>query len=152
MLPFSGKMDEDSVDAQLDEADVLYRQGNLEAAAGIYKSLLKSESGNAIAYYRLGNIAFRGKQLKRASFYFQKALELQPDNDRAHYNLAVTHLSMAERHFKFYTANLPASSDVSQMTQILSAIAKFSGEGQADSDTAGQSEIDKVLNQLSDGF
>lgn len=128
-------------------ADQHYQNQEFAQAAKLYKELLAVDANQPRVYYRLGNIAFREKQLRLANYYFQKSLELEPTNNKAHYNLAVTNLSIAERHFKFYTATLPADSDVSRMTQILSAIDQFSGKSP---ESATQSDIDRTLDQLTD--
>jgi tetratricopeptide (TPR) repeat protein len=128
-MPFQKQQaNKNDATVQANLADQFYQSGDYVKAEEAYQQLLKIDPKQPAAYYRLGNIAFRNKEFKRASYYFNKSLELMPRNEKAQYNLAVTFLSLAEQHFKYYTAMLPQDADVSRITHILSAIDDFSAD------------------------
>ncbi len=128
---------------QLNMADQYYRNGELSLAEKAYLEALGLDDSQPIIYYRLGNISFRKKQYQQASHYFMKSLELSPRNAKAHYNLAVTFLSLSEQYFKYYSATLPPDANTSRVTRLLGHIDEF----------ASQKEKDKVSkNSKLSGF
>lgn len=136
--------DKIDVSMQANRADQFYQTGDFVKAESAYQALLKLDQKQPIAYYRLGNIAFRNKQFKRAIFYFNKSLELRPRNDKAQYNLAVTYLSLAEQHFKFYTTMMPEDAyATARLTRILAEIQFFSEDDESTSSSVGQSNEGK---------
>jgi tetratricopeptide (TPR) repeat protein len=114
------------VTMQVNRADQFYQNGDFSRAEIEYQNLLKLDQNQPIAYYRLGNIAFRNKQFKRAIFYFNKSLELMPRNDKAQYNLAVTYLSLAAQHFKFYSTTVANDAHSLHVERMLAEIEIFS--------------------------
>lgn len=113
------------------EASNQYRSGNLDGAEALYLDIIKDDPKNAEAFYRLGNIAFKRGQYQAASGYFARAIDNLPRNAKAHYNLAVTYLTLAEQHFKYYTATAPENTDVANVSDILRDIFEFATFGQA---------------------
>lgn len=145
-------VDKIDVTMQANRADQFYQNGDFSSAETEYQKLLKLDQKQPVAYYRLGNIAFRNKQLKRAIFYFNKSVEMSPRNDKAQYNLAMTYLSLAEQHLKLYTNMVPNEADSVQVNRMLAEIEFFSqNDGATASKTtfgnAGQSTADELTDQ-----
>ena len=69
--------------------DLCYRSGRYEEAAGHYvrAAALGPELGDDV-YFKLGNLAFRNRDLSRAREYWERALELNPTHQLARANLA----------------------------------------------------------------
>ncbi|MDP8235311.1 MAG: tetratricopeptide repeat protein [Candidatus Erginobacter occultus] len=67
---------------------VRHRQGDLENAAALYKSVLESEEPElaARAAYNLGNNLFRQEDYSRAAEAYKAALKLEPEDEDARYN------------------------------------------------------------------
>jgi len=67
---------------------VRHRQGDLENAAALYKSVLESEEPElaARAAYNLGNTLFRQEDYSRAAEAYKAALKLDPEDGDARYN------------------------------------------------------------------
>ncbi|MEJ2670010.1 MAG: tetratricopeptide repeat protein [Gammaproteobacteria bacterium] len=110
---------------QLDQADRLYRSGHFAQAEQAYLVLLNSNPAQSIVHYRLGNIAFKKGEHKVAADHFQQAIKLAPNDAKAHYNLAVAYLSLAELHLKNYSGTLSRDADTSKITRLLREINKF---------------------------
>lgn len=69
-------------------AGVRHRQGDLENAASLYKSILESPNPElaARAAYNLGNTLFRQEDYSRAAEAYKSALKLDPEDEDARYN------------------------------------------------------------------
>lgn len=61
-------------------AEILFREGKFEEAKQQLAEIIKSDSKNFGAYFRLGNIAVLSNQFAEAEKYLDKALELKPDD------------------------------------------------------------------------
>lgn len=61
-------------------AQDLFREGKFEEAKQQFAQIIKSDSKNFDAYFRLGNIALLSNQFAEAEKYLNKALELKPDD------------------------------------------------------------------------
>ncbi len=143
-MPFQKQQaNKNDATVQANLANQFYQNGDFIKAEEAYLQLLKIDPKQPAAYYRLGNIAYRNQQFKRASFYFNKSLELMPRNEKAQYNLAVTFLSLAEQHFNYYTAMLPPDADISRITQILTAIDSFSEDDRSTDKQPHSADIDQ---------
>lgn len=96
------------VPAAMNLANAQTRLGNVVEAARILRDVLASDPDNAVAYNYLG-IALgktRGRHLE-AREAFVKSVELDDDNQNAHFNLAIsyartepTSLEMARKHYE----------------------------------------------------
>ncbi len=67
---------------------VRHRQGNLENAAALYKSVLESEDPElaARAAYNLGNTLFRADDFTNAAAAYKAALKINPQDEDTRYN------------------------------------------------------------------
>lgn len=79
------------------DADASYQAGDLKAAQKKYELLLKANRTYATAYVRLGSIAYRQGNLPLAKAQFQRAVDQDPNNGQARYNLAMLSLNEARR-------------------------------------------------------
>lgn len=123
------------------KADNLYKSGNFNLAEQQYMEVLQADAKNAAALYRLGNIAFKRGDLVKAADYFSRTVELAPRNQKAHYNLAITHLTLSEQHFKYYSSMVDEDVDLTKVSQILRNIYEFAVGGRVTSETASKSRI-----------
>ncbi len=81
---------EDSTLAQLHKnlADAHYRDGRYEEALDGYQRAVKlSPTLGHDVYYKLGNIRYRWQERVQAVAYWERALELNPENERIRTNL-----------------------------------------------------------------
>jgi len=77
-----------SLQQTLDFARQLHKSKKLDQAKRIYKELLNKIPNEAIVLHLLGLIYFEQNTLLKAEKLFLKAIELKPDFDEAHNNLA----------------------------------------------------------------
>ncbi len=140
----------------LEEADRHYRAGNLDTAEALYLDIVKEDQNSADALYRLGNISFKRGDYQAASGYFSRSIDSLPRNAKAHYNLAVTYLTLAEQHFKYYAATVPEGTGIENVSDILADIYEFAsfrgkdGQSQQQGGTGGSSNgsADGALDAL----
>lgn len=73
-------------------ANILRLKNEYDRALGAYREILEKDSDNVMAWYYMG-LSFRGKggQYEEEIRCFKKALELDPEEDRAVYELARTY-------------------------------------------------------------
>jgi|GEM_PF-1274538 len=122
-------MDVDNLQLELQSAEVQYQTRNYSEASRLYKKILQTDPKNVKALYRVGNIEFRSQNWKEARNYYEQVIELSPQHTRAQYNLSMTYLTLAERHLKFYAANVDSSANISSVTQLITALEEISNPG-----------------------
>ncbi|HEX6790690.1 MAG TPA: tetratricopeptide repeat protein, partial [Candidatus Krumholzibacteria bacterium] len=66
---------------------VYYKQGNYEKAVEMHTEAVSGSSTNSSAYTNLGNAHFRLGHKKEARESWQKAIELDPANEKAQRSL-----------------------------------------------------------------
>lgn len=143
-----------SVDLQTEmaRADNFYRSGALAQAEQAYRIVLSVDPRQAVAHYRLGNIAFRRGQHLQAAQYFQRTVELAPQNAKAHYNLGVVYLILVEQHFNQYRATIPGGGDSAKLSKLLQDIDAFANQrGTAPGSQSRQKSRDS-LDALADAL
>jgi len=74
-------------DSLLLNANSLYSQGKYQEAAEFYKEIIESGYESADLYYNLGNAYYKQNVISRAILNYEKALELDPNNEDIKYNL-----------------------------------------------------------------
>ncbi len=88
-----------------------------------------TENASAAAY-AAGTTAYRNGDIDAAQRYFEQAIETEPNNVKARYNLSMVYLSQAAEQLRLYVAN---SQDAerrlvsSQMLGVLSQLARAGG-------------------------
>ena len=70
-----------------DKATTLYQKGDYTQAAGVYSSILKSGKESSALYYNLGNTYYKLNNVPESIYYYEKALQLDPENADAKNNL-----------------------------------------------------------------
>lgn len=66
-----------------------YKEANYEAAIGAWESILESGEHSAALYYNLGNAYFKAEQIGPSIYYYEKALQLAPNDSEIKNNLAI---------------------------------------------------------------
>ena len=74
--------------AELDRAHALMLEGDLKAAEGLYRQLLNAGVENASLFSNLGVICWQSSRYGEMEQLLRRALQLEPSNADAHYNLA----------------------------------------------------------------
>ena len=98
--------------ATADQAAKAYANGDMNQAAMLYDSVVKSMPDDAELWFRLGNARFRLQQPDEAVAAYQHALQLKPTHARAWHNLGVVRLKQAQ-------AAMIASSEVANTDKAL---------------------------------
>lgn len=70
-----------------DKATTLYQKGDYTQAAAVYSSILKSGKESSALYYNLGNTYYKLNNVPESIYYYEKALQLDPENADAKNNL-----------------------------------------------------------------
>ena len=78
-----GGQDQDN----FDKATTLYQKGDYTQAAAVYSSILKSGKESSALYYNLGNTYYKLNNVPESIYYYEKALQLDPENADAKNNL-----------------------------------------------------------------
>lgn len=70
-----------------DKANIEYRNGNYAEAAKTYEALLDSGKHSADLYFNLGNAYYKLSELGPSVYYYEKGLQLAPNNSDIQNNL-----------------------------------------------------------------
>jgi tetratricopeptide (TPR) repeat protein len=71
-----------------DAANKAYNKGNYAEAITQYKAILETGQHSAAIYYNLGNSYYKSNEIGPSIYYFEKALQLSPDDKDILNNLA----------------------------------------------------------------
>ena len=71
-----------------EEANTLYNDGKYAEAIDKYKSILDSDMHSAELYFNLGNANYKLNNIAPSIYYYEKALQLQPNDEDIKNNLA----------------------------------------------------------------
>ncbi|EDP96689.1 tetratricopeptide repeat protein [Kordia algicida OT-1] len=74
--------------ALFESANTAYNDGNYAEAIAQYKSILETGNHSAAIYYNLGNAYYKSNEIGPSVYYFEKALQLSPDDKDILNNLA----------------------------------------------------------------
>ncbi|AXG68716.1 tetratricopeptide repeat protein [Kordia sp. SMS9] len=69
-------------------ANKAYNDGNFPEAITQYKAILKTGKHSAAIYYNLGNAYYKSNEIGSSIYYFEKALQLSPNDEDIINNLA----------------------------------------------------------------
>lgn len=75
-------------DALFKAANTLYNEGKYAEAIDKYEAVLKSKQHSAELYYNLGNANYKLNNIAPSIYYFEKALQLNPNDKDIKNNLA----------------------------------------------------------------
>ena len=145
----------DQLQALSKQADELYQSRDFDRAGAIYSEILIQDPKNLQANYRLGNIAFRQQNWAQARTHYSAVIEIEPRHARAQYNLAMTYLTLAERHLKFYAATAGADANLSAVAKLVMALDDITQARSGSSSTADAekkpatgSALDQLIDEL----
>lgn len=122
-----------------------YSKDQLELAQEQFEAMLKISADEESALYRLGNIAFRKKEITKSAEYFERVVTKNPRNQKAQFNLASIRLMQAENHFKYYAALVGKETDLSKVTELLGDIDSFASR---DSAPDKSQSLDRIAGAL----
>ncbi|MCL1066074.1 tetratricopeptide repeat protein [Shewanella olleyana] len=77
------------------EAETAYKMAMLDKAESLYIEVLTSVPNYAPAWFRLGNIYTRTGRQEAAISAYSKCLELEPDNQKAWYNISLVRIKQS---------------------------------------------------------
>jgi len=80
------------VDALGAQAEQEAGQGRYPEAIALYERVVNARPRNAQAWFRLGTVRIKARQMRMAQYAFERALQVDPDMSKAQANLALTHL------------------------------------------------------------
>jgi len=72
-----------------DKANSAYNEGNYEIAIDNYEQILENGETSAALYYNLGNSYYKLNNLAPSIYYYEKALQLDPNDNDIRNNLAI---------------------------------------------------------------
>jgi tetratricopeptide (TPR) repeat protein len=79
------------------KGEAAYRSGDFQLAEQYYLQIPSSGIEDAAAYYNLGNACFKQKRMGDAIYYWEKALQLSPDDRETRENLELANLLLVDR-------------------------------------------------------
>lgn len=71
-----------------EKGNTLYNQGKYNEAVGAYKAILDTKNHSAELYYNLGNTYYKLNKVAPSIYYYEKALQLAPNDGDIKNNLA----------------------------------------------------------------
>ena len=74
--------------ALFESANKAYNDGNFTEAIAQYKEILETGNHSAAIYYNLGNAYYKSNEIGPSVYYFEKALQLSPNDEDILNNLA----------------------------------------------------------------
>ena len=78
------------MEIEIQQAIKAHKEGRIEEAERLYRSISKNQPTNLAAYNNLGVILQNLGRLDEAEINYRKVIELKPDYGEAHYNLGIT--------------------------------------------------------------
>jgi tetratricopeptide (TPR) repeat protein len=107
------------------EADQYYLVGEYQKAEAIYLKLVNQKTKDPLVFYRLGNIAFKKNEVKKAQGYYDASLQLMPNNSKAHFNISIVYLSLARQHLQNYGKGAPPETDLQTVEWMMGVIDQY---------------------------
>lgn len=86
-----------SNDSLWEQANKFYIEGNFDQAIEIYQKINKSGYESAELYYNLGNTYYKFNVYPKAILYYEKALQLSPNDKDIQYNLELTNRYVVDK-------------------------------------------------------
>lgn len=138
-------------------AEVFYKTREYAQSKALYLKAIEIDPKNLQALYRLGNIAFRSRDWTGAMNWYTQVIELEPKHVRAQHNLAMTHLTLAERHLKFYAAHVDSDANLESVSKLIRVLEEIANPvnvrgpqpSRSNQSVEDNSALDKLLFELS---
>ncbi len=80
----------------LEEADELRRNGRYDEARSLYERVLAEQSELAMAWWGLAHTVMNQGEFELAVEHFERAIELEPDNQRILYDFGMMYTMLGE--------------------------------------------------------
>ncbi len=80
-----------------EQANSLYQKGNYKEAINLYDSILTTGEHSSELYYNLGNCYFKLNKVAPSIYNYEKAIQLNKDNENAKNNLVLANLLKIDR-------------------------------------------------------
>lgn len=109
VAPAADQLSQADLDALKAQAEQEIAQGHYPQAIASYERVVAASPRNAQAWFRLGTVRIKARQMRMAQYAFERALQIDPDMSKAQANLALTHL----HEFRVAAAQAIASEQVS---------------------------------------
>lgn len=106
----AAQMSQAEMEALGAQAEQAIAQGEYPDAIALYGRLLAAYPRSAPAWFRLGTVHLRVNDQRMAQYAFERALQIDPTLNKAHANLALTHL----RQFRVSAVQAISSEQVSE--------------------------------------
>ncbi|HEY9186103.1 MAG TPA: tetratricopeptide repeat protein [Salegentibacter sp.] len=75
-------------DALFEKANTQYAEGNYEEAISLYEQIIENNETSVAVYYNLGNSHYKLNNVGPSIYYYEKALQLDPNDEDVQNNLA----------------------------------------------------------------
>ena len=108
-VPAADQLSQADMDALTGQAEQEIAQGHYPQAIVLYERVVAASPRNAQAWFRLGTVRIKARQMRMAQYAFERALQVDPGMGKAQANLALTHL----HEFRLAAAPAIASEQVS---------------------------------------
>lgn len=109
VAPAADQLSQAGTDALSDRAEQEIALGRYPQAIALYERVVAASPRNAQAWFRLGTVRIKARQMRMAQYAFERALQVDPAMSKAQANLALTHL----HEFRVAAAQAIASDQVS---------------------------------------
>lgn len=107
------------------QADINYQGGKFAAARKQYETLVQLNPKFATGFVRLGVIAYQTGDAADARLNFAAALQVDPRNTQASYNLAMLHLNDAAKLLDTYVSVTPPAAQREEVRLLLAELKRF---------------------------
>lgn len=109
VAPAADQLSQADLDALRAQAEQEIAQGHYPEAIASYERVVAASPRNSQAWFRLGTVRIKARQMRMAQYAFERALQIDPTMGKAQANLALTHL----HEFRVAAAPAIASEQVS---------------------------------------
>src|ERR1041385_207482 len=82
---------------QFEQANQLYRNGDVQKAAQMYEQIIKNGYESPVLYYNLGNACFKSNNIPSAILNYERAKRLAPHDEDVTYNLRLANLKVIDK-------------------------------------------------------
>lgn len=88
---------QEDLNAYFIQANALYNEGKYDSALVTYNQILDQEMASAALYYNVGNTYYKLREYPMAILNYEKALQLDPNNEDIRTNLQIANLKVVDK-------------------------------------------------------